>query len=75
MADVGRAARATLARHTCRSLPRSSSPGSCFIGDRVMSRFGQTGIRVSMRIMGLMLAAVAVQFVITGVREAFLVVE
>jgi multiple antibiotic resistance protein len=41
------------------------------IGDRVMSRFGQTGIRVTMRIMGLMLAAVAVQFVITGVREAF----
>jgi multiple antibiotic resistance protein len=40
------------------------------IGDRVMSRFGQTGIRVTMRIMGLMLAAVAVQFIITGVREA-----
>jgi multiple antibiotic resistance protein len=40
------------------------------ISDRVMSRFGQTGIRVTMRIMGLMLAAVAVQFVITGVREA-----
>jgi small neutral amino acid transporter SnatA (MarC family) len=41
------------------------------IGDRVMSRFGQTGIRVMMRIMGLMLAAVAVQFVVTGIREAF----
>ncbi|MGQ0712218.1 MAG: MarC family protein [Gemmatimonadaceae bacterium] len=40
------------------------------ISDRVMTRFGQTGIRVTMRIMGLMLAAVAVQFVITGVREA-----
>lgn len=40
------------------------------VGDRVMSRFGQTGIRVIMRIMGLMLAAVAVQFIITGVREA-----
>jgi multiple antibiotic resistance protein len=40
------------------------------IGDRVMSRFGQTGIRVTMRIMGLLLAAVAVQFIITGVREA-----
>ena len=40
------------------------------IGDRVMSRFGQTGIRVIMRIMGLMLAAVAVQFIITGVMEA-----
>jgi multiple antibiotic resistance protein len=42
------------------------------IGDRVMSRFGQTGIRVIMRIMGLMLAAVAVQFIITGVREALI---
>jgi multiple antibiotic resistance protein len=41
------------------------------VSDRVMSRFGQTGIRVIMRIMGLMLAAVAVQFVVTGVREAF----
>ncbi|HJR65451.1 MAG TPA: MarC family protein [Gemmatimonadaceae bacterium] len=41
------------------------------ISDRVMSRFGQTGIRVIMRIMGLMLAAVAVQFVVTGIREAF----
>lgn len=40
------------------------------VGDRVLSRFGQTGIRVTTRIMGLMLAAVAVQFVITGVREA-----
>lgn len=42
------------------------------VGDRVMSHFGQTGIRVVMRIMGLLLAAVAVQFVVTGIREAFL---
>jgi multiple antibiotic resistance protein len=41
------------------------------VSDRVMSRFGQTGIRVIMRIMGLMLAAVAVQFIVTGIREAF----
>ena len=41
------------------------------VGDRVMSRFGQTGIRVIMRLMGLMLAAVAVQFIVTGIREAF----
>ena len=41
------------------------------LGDRVMMRFGQTGIRVIMRIMGLMLAAVAVQFIVTGIREAF----
>ena len=41
------------------------------VGDRIMSRFGQTGIRVTMRIMGLMLAAVAVQFIVTGIREAF----
>jgi multiple antibiotic resistance protein len=42
------------------------------VGDRVMSHFGQTGIRVIMRIMGLLLAAVAVQFIVTGVREALL---
>ena len=31
---------------------------------------GQTGVRVMTRIMGLLLAAIAVQFVITGARDA-----
>ena len=39
-------------------------------GDRLVSVMGQTGIRVMTRIMGLLLAAVATQFVITGAREA-----
>jgi multiple antibiotic resistance protein len=34
--------------------------------DRVRKRMGETGIRIMMRIMGLMLAAIAVQFVING---------
>jgi multiple antibiotic resistance protein len=39
-------------------------------GDRLVMVLGQTGIRVMTRIMGLLLAAVATQFVITGAREA-----
>jgi multiple antibiotic resistance protein len=40
------------------------------VGDRLLTALGQTGIRVVTRIMGLLLAAVAIQFVITGVRDA-----
>ncbi|MGH7498218.1 MAG: MarC family protein [Gemmatimonadales bacterium] len=40
------------------------------LGERLVSSLGQTGIRVLTRIMGLLLAAVATQFVLTGVREA-----
>lgn len=39
------------------------------IGETLMTRIGQTGIRVMTRIMGLLLAAIAAQFVLTGVRE------
>ena len=41
------------------------------VAERVVMRMGQTGIRVMTRIMGLLLAAIAVQFVISGTREAF----
>ena len=36
------------------------------VGERVVRRMGQTGIRVMTRIMGLLLAAIAVQFIVTG---------
>lgn len=36
----------------------------------LMRRMGQTGIRVMTRLMGLLLAAMAVQFVITGVKDS-----
>jgi multiple antibiotic resistance protein len=40
------------------------------LAERLVTRIGQTGIRVMTRIMGLLLASIAVQFVITGIREA-----
>ena len=40
------------------------------VGERLVQRMGQTGIRVMTRIMGLLLAAIAVQFVISGARDA-----
>ena len=40
------------------------------VGDRVFSKLGGSGIRVATRIMGLLLAAVAVQFVIGGAQQA-----
>ena len=40
------------------------------LGERVIVKLGATGIRVMTRIMGLLLAAIAVQFVITGARNA-----
>lgn len=40
------------------------------LGEAVLIRLGRTGIRVLTRIMGLILAAVAVQFVMSGIKEA-----
>jgi multiple antibiotic resistance protein len=41
------------------------------LGEPLLRRLGKTGIRVVTRIMGLILAAVAVQFVFSGIKEAF----
>jgi MarC family membrane protein len=43
---------------------------SLIVGERLLMRMGQTGIRVMTRIMGLLLAAIAVQFVITGTKDS-----
>ena len=43
---------------------------SLLLGERLVFRLGQTGIRVLTRIMGLLLAAVATQFVLSGIRDA-----
>jgi multiple antibiotic resistance protein len=39
------------------------------LGERLVALVGRTGIRVITRLMGLLLAAVATQFVLTGVKE------
>ena len=39
------------------------------IGARALAVLGQTGIRVMTRIMGLLLAAIATQFILTGISE------
>jgi multiple antibiotic resistance protein len=41
------------------------------LAERLSARLGRTGIQVVSRIMGLMLAAVSAQFIITGVKDAF----
>lgn len=40
------------------------------LGDRLVKFLGSTGIRVVTRIMGLLLAALATQFVVTGIKDA-----
>jgi len=39
------------------------------LGARLLTTLGQTGIRVLTRIMGLLLAAIATQFILTGITE------
>jgi multiple antibiotic resistance protein len=40
------------------------------LGERLLAVLGRTGIRVLTRIMGLLLAAVATEFILTGLRES-----
>lgn len=40
------------------------------VADRVFAKLGESGIRVTTRVMGLILAAIAVQLVLSGAREA-----
>jgi multiple antibiotic resistance protein len=40
-------------------------------GSRLLGRLGETGVRVLMRLMGLVLAAMAVQFVLNGIADVW----
>jgi multiple antibiotic resistance protein len=40
------------------------------VSDRVFRKLGESGIRVATRVMGLILSAIAVQFVLSGMRDA-----
>lgn len=42
------------------------------VGEYALTALGQTGIRVLTRLMGLLLAAVATQFVLTGIKDGLL---
>jgi multiple antibiotic resistance protein len=41
------------------------------VGGQIAQRLGQTGMNVMHRVLGLLLAAIAAQFVVDGVRDAF----
>jgi multiple antibiotic resistance protein len=45
---------------------------SLLLASRVMLRFGETEANVLARVLGVILAALAVQFVLDGIRESFL---
>lgn len=47
------------------------SYGTLLLGQRLVTLLGQTGIRVMTRIMGLLLAAVATQFILTGLQDSW----
>jgi multiple antibiotic resistance protein len=71
IAGQARGAAQTLGVYAAIALTGLISLFSLRLGEPLLRRLGKTGIRVVTRIMGLILAAVAVQFVFSGVKEAF----
>ena len=45
--------------------------GVLLVGAKILGRVGVTGVNVLTRIFGVVLSALAVQFIIDGAREAF----
>jgi multiple antibiotic resistance protein len=71
VAGQARGAAQTMVVYAAIALTGLISLFSLRLGEPLLRRLGKTGIRVVTRIMGLILAAVAVQFVFSGVKEAF----
>jgi len=51
------------------SLPLSQLPGWCCFAEKMRDKLGVIGLNIATRIMGLILAAIGVQFIADGAKQ------